>query len=47
MEYKILSNYSMGGLSAEVNKLIIEGWKPQGGVCVKDNQYIQALVKKA
>ena len=56
MEYKILKDASVEGLSVKVNKLImlagdsVQGWRPQGGLVVQEdpNQriwYAQAMVK--
>ena len=56
MEYKVVyAKYSGGGtaaqiqqvkeLEAQVNALINQGWKPQGGICSEGNFYFQAMVK--
>ena len=56
MEYKILKDASVEGLSVKMNKLImlagdsVQGWRPQGGLVVQEdpNQriwYAQAMVK--
>jgi hypothetical protein len=45
MEYKILENKELNKLIEEVNKLINEGWKPQGGASYSDRYYIQAMIK--
>jgi hypothetical protein len=34
MEYTILYNIDCGILEADVNRLISEGWKPQGGLAL-------------
>lgn len=54
MEYKVIQENSILGLENELNKLLKEGWKPQGGICVVRNitgfgtneyLYLQAIIK--
>ncbi len=45
MEYKIVSAMTLKGLEEEVNKMIKEGWVPQGGLS-EDSGYAQAMIKK-
>lgn len=52
MEYKVVIANDLGTLEYEVNRLIKQGWKPQGGICVSSmNEYYlafsynQAMVK--
>jgi len=47
MEYKLVITMSYRGLVKEVNKLIKEGWVPQGGVFEDSNKNcLQAMIKK-
>ena len=50
-KYKIVEEQSKFSLEREVNKIIKEGWKPQGGLqIVRDNyeheRFFQAMVKE-
>ena len=50
MQYMIVTNYRPEDLATEVNKLIKDGWKPQGGISMADKggmnlTFAQALVK--
>lgn len=46
MEYTIISTFDPERLREKVNKLISDGWIPQGGVSVASNgRLAQALVK--
>jgi len=50
MRYRILEQRSAYRLSIEVNEMIEQGWRPQGGVAV-DSQgmsesFLQAMVKE-
>ena len=49
MEYKVLAEETVTGLELEVNAAIQEGWKPRGGITVKDEGsghylYLQAMI---
>ena len=50
MEYHVIQNESLGGLSKEVRKVIKQGWRPQGGVCVwiehSGTWFAQAMVRE-
>jgi len=50
MEYVIVSNHSVIFLEGEINEMIKDGWKPQGGLSVvKDGlgtSYCQAMIKE-
>ncbi|MDP5031894.1 hypothetical protein [Paraglaciecola sp.] len=47
MEYKLVKTHTYKGLIEEVNKLIKEGWIPQGGVFEDSVKYcLQAMIKK-
>jgi len=45
MEYKVVAKVRLYELEEEVNKLIKDGWKPQGGIAVT-SAYAQAMVKE-
>ena len=46
MQYKIVKTMTWIGLANDVNKLIQEGWIPQGGASIDSNRYcIQAMIK--
>lgn len=50
MEYTIVTAKKMEDLIKKVNELILEGWKPQGGICESGNEYsgtlfFQAMIK--
>jgi hypothetical protein len=49
MEYTIVSSKNREDFIAKVNKLILEGWKPQGGVCESGGSsmsiFYQAMIK--
>lgn len=45
MEYKIIEARQPHELEAKVNKLIAQGWKPQGGATCEEYWYTQAMVK--
>jgi hypothetical protein len=50
MKYRILEKSSAYKLQIEVNELIAQGWRPQGGVTI-DSQgmsesFLQAMVKE-
>ncbi len=55
MEYKVIQENSILGLENELNKLLKEGWQPQGGIFRCRNKtgygtneyfYLQAIIKK-
>lgn len=51
MEYRIVEGAQvMQKFIDEVNKLMKEGWRPQGGIAVIDNEnawyYYQAMIKE-
>jgi hypothetical protein len=50
MEYHIMMNQSLYLLETAVNRHIVQGWEPQGGVSIASAnnalQYFQALVRK-
>ncbi len=46
MEYKVVSAWTQKGLEKDVNELIFEGWKPQGGVTYNYGTYIQAMIRE-
>ena len=50
-EYKIVEEHNEFSLEIKINKMIKDGWKPQGGLqIVRDSYYIekfyQAMVKE-
>lgn len=48
-DYYILDNTSTVKLSEEVNSMIEQGWKPQGGVAIlriESIWYYQAMIKE-
>ncbi|MCB5228395.1 hypothetical protein JAO78_016445 [Alishewanella sp. 16-MA] len=48
MEYKLVKTLSYKGLVEEVNKLIKEGWVPQGGIFEDSaKNCFQAMIKKS
>jgi hypothetical protein len=46
MEYKIIWNEDFDAFEDEVNQLIKEGWKPQGGVAIDADFWYQAMVRE-
>jgi hypothetical protein len=50
MKYRILEKSSAYKLQIEVNELIAQGWRPQGGVAVDSmgmcESFLQAMVKE-
>jgi hypothetical protein len=50
MKYRILEKRSAYKLEIEVNELIAQGWRPQGGVAVDSmgmgESFLQAMVKE-
>lgn len=44
LEYKILSESTIYGLTSAVQAELTSGWQPQGGVSFDGDMYIQALV---
>ena len=46
IEYNLVKSGSMEDLVELVDLFCKEGWKPQGGVCVINGAYIQALIRK-
>lgn len=47
-EYKVVWSESDTCLEQKVNKLIQEGWEPQGGICfgyIGGNNYYQAMIR--
>ena len=48
MTYRVINKESINNLQFEINKLMEEGWKPQGGVCVTSEQgyrnFYQAMI---
>jgi large subunit ribosomal protein L7/L12 len=47
VEYRVVSSLSASGLQAEVNRLIGDGWVPQGGLVAAGGTLTQALVLDA
>jgi cobyrinic acid a,c-diamide synthase len=51
MEYCIVKENAVGQFTDEVNRLLKEGWKPQGGVAVIWDEaytyYYQAMIRDA
>ena len=48
MEYRLVKTMSWKGLAKKVNKLIQEGWVPQGGPLEEKNgDCVQAMVKQS
>ncbi|MFA4919733.1 MAG: DUF1737 domain-containing protein [Thermodesulfovibrionales bacterium] len=46
MEYRILLAYNSADLEKQVNDLLNQGWRPQGGLCLTSgNYYVQAMIK--
>lgn len=45
MEYEIVWECEMRLLEEAVMDMIKEGWLPQGGVCLAEGIYIQAMVR--
>ena len=43
MKYEVVSKKSISYLVLEVNKLIREGWEPQGGICVETFTYADGI----
>ncbi len=39
MQYQVVIKSSPSELETAVNKLLEEGWRPQGGVCLLDKPY--------
>ncbi len=46
MEYKIVSAFTRKGFEKDVNDLILEGWKPQGGIAIDTGVYVQAMIRE-
>ena len=46
MKYIVLRDEYLNNLVDEVNKKIKDGWKPQGGICVRIRYYYQAMIKE-
>lgn len=53
MDYKIIENESSSGLEKEVKALIVDGWRPTGGVTLtappdftSQWTYIQAMIRE-
>lgn len=51
MQYTVVEKRNIENLITEVNRLIGEGWIPQGGICESgsDNNFLffQAMIKKS
>lgn len=49
MKYTVVRTRNLNELIEQVNLLIKEGWKPQGGICESAGQYAleysQAMIK--
>lgn len=45
MDYTILTSVIVIGLSLEVQRHLLEGWQPIGGVSFDGQRYLQAMVK--
>lgn len=45
MEYRIISSFSIEEMQKEINSLLLQGWKLQGGICVYERGFAQAVVK--
>jgi hypothetical protein len=50
MEYTIVTGQKKEDLIKKVNELILEGWKPQGGICESGTDssgffFSQAMIK--
>ncbi len=46
MEYTVVFQYVYRDLIRDVNALIREGWRPQGGIAADDNNWFyQAMVR--
>ncbi len=46
MEYWIVNNTDLVKLAKEIQRLIKEGWKPQGGVSASGHLLYQAVVRE-
>ena len=47
MKYKLVKTVTYNGLVKEVNYLIDEGWKPQGGIMEDSSgKCLQAMIKR-
>ncbi len=46
MEYKVVSTWTQKRLEKDVNELILEGWKPQGGITYSGGCYMQAMIRE-
>lgn len=45
MEYTVVVSSILRILVEQVNEKLKEGWKPQGGLMFKDDNYFQAMFK--
>lgn len=45
-EYQVVSEEYLGDLEDEVHELIKSGWEPQGGLCVREFGFYQAMILK-
>ena len=46
MEYNVAWESSIIKFRNEVNRMIKDGWKPQGGISVSGKWYYQAMIKE-
>lgn len=46
MEYKVIKQYDKEYFEELVAEAIKEGWKPLGGVCFGDGDFIQAMIRE-
>lgn len=46
MQYKIVKSITLWGLARKVSRLIVDGWKPQGGIQRSLFGCLQAMVKE-
>ena len=43
--YRVVYSEALAPLTALVNKMMVEGWTPQGGIAMSGTVHLQALVR--
>lgn len=46
MDYYVLIASGLEELESLVREFIGSGWEPQGGVCARGHEFLQAMVRK-
>jgi hypothetical protein len=46
MNYRVVEASDIRFLVQQVEMFIAQGWKPQGGLCVDENGFYQAMVRE-